>query len=57
MSTLMVKYHYKSFKEVTFMLESIFAFVESILAGAGVGGDASGIVAQVFEFILGIFGK
>ncbi len=38
------------------MLASIFAFVESILGSAGADPEAAGIVAQVFDFILGIFG-
>lgn len=38
------------------MLESIFAFVESILTGAGVEMPSMDIVTQIFDFILGIFG-
>ena len=38
------------------MLESIFAFVESILGGANVELPAMDIVTKVFDFILGIFG-
>ncbi len=38
------------------MLEMIFAFVESILGGAGADPEAAGVVAQIFDFILSIFG-
>ena len=37
------------------MLASIFAFVESILGGAGTDPEATNIVSQVFDFILGLF--
>ncbi len=37
------------------MLESIFAFVESILGSAGADPEAAGIVSQVFDFILNLF--
>ena len=38
------------------MLEAIFTLVQSILGSSGTSPEAQGIVAQVFEFILGIFG-
>ncbi len=38
------------------MLETIFNFVETILGIAGAGPDASGIVAQIFDAILGLLG-
>ena len=38
------------------MLEMIFSFVESILSGAGASPESQGIVAQVFDFILSLFG-
>lgn len=38
------------------MLETIFAFVETILGGAGVDPEAAGIVSEVFALILGLFG-
>ncbi len=37
------------------MLDAIFAFVESILGGAGTDPEATNIVAQVFDFVLSIF--
>lgn len=36
------------------MLETIFAFVESILGSAGADPEASNIVSQVFDFILSL---
>ncbi len=36
------------------MLESIFAFVESILGFANASPDSQGIVGMIFDFILGI---
>lgn len=38
------------------MLEAIFAFVEAILGFANASPDSQGIVAQIFDFILSIFG-
>ena len=38
------------------MLAAIFAFVESILGSAGANPESQGIVSQIFDFILGIFG-
>lgn len=38
------------------MLAQILAFVESILGIAGADPEAQGIVAQVFEAILGLLG-
>ncbi len=37
------------------MLASIFAFIESILGGTVTNPEATGIVGQVFDFILGLF--
>lgn len=37
------------------MLDSIFAFVESILGGTVTNPDATNIVSQIFDFILGLF--
>jgi hypothetical protein len=37
------------------MLAQIFEFVMGILGGAGAGEEATGIVGQVFDFILGLF--
>lgn len=38
------------------MLASIFEFVMGILGGAGTDPEATGIVGQVFDFVLSIFG-
>ena len=38
------------------MLDTIFAFVESILGSAGVEMPAMDIVTKVFDFILGLIG-
>lgn len=38
------------------MLAAIFEFVQGILGGAGASPESQGIVGQVFDFILGIFG-
>ena len=38
------------------MLASIFEMVMGILGGAGADPEAQGIVAQVFDFVLSIFG-
>jgi hypothetical protein len=42
-------------KEVLKVLASIFELVLGILGGAGVDPEASGIVSQVFNTILGFF--
>ena len=51
----MIKYVYQIYKEVRKMLSGIFAFVESILGGTVTNPEATGIVSQVFDFILGLF--
>lgn len=51
----MVNYVYKINKEVPKVLDAIFAFVESILGGAGADPEATNIVAQVFDFVLSLF--
>ena len=38
------------------MLDSIFAFVESILGGAGVEFDVMALVSNIFGFIRGLIG-
>ncbi len=37
-------------------MAQIFEFVMGILGFAGAGEEATGIVGQVFDFILGLFG-
>ncbi len=38
------------------MLATIFEFVMGILGSAGADPEATGIVGQIFDFILSIFG-
>lgn len=37
-------------------MAAIFEFVMGILGNAGASGEAQGIVGQIFDFILSIFG-
>ena len=45
----------KSNKEVLKVLASIFELVLGILGGAGTDPEATGIVSQVFDFVLSLF--